>query len=152
MLQQRGLVPFKINEPSVSRRYNNETIINELEIDLDYKKAYSKVISKNQFIRGVVCLNTLKEDKIHFLKNDKIYSIGEDGELKERDRNENELIDNKVWGRFQYTKSLAGIDRYFFNHNISLYKKHRNKLHRLVSDLIYEELDRFKKEVKTSTI
>jgi len=89
-----------------------------------------------------VKIRTMNSEKINFIKGDKIYSIDEFGEILERDRNENELSDSWFYGRFQYTKSIAGIDRYMFNHNLALYKKHRGKLHKLVSDLITDQLNK----------
>jgi len=134
------LIPIKIDEPSVYRNFSNDKLIEKLEFELDYKNYISEVVIKNQYVRGVVCLHTLNGERITFLKNDMVYFIDEEKEICERERTEKELIDDKIYGVFEYTKSLAAIEVYFFNQNIILYKKHRSKLHKLVSDLIISKL------------
>ena len=121
--------------------------INSSELpELDYKNIQADVRSINQFIRGVLKIPVLGNRNIDFLKCDKIYFINDRTELLERDRTEEELIDSTLYGRFEYTKSLAGIERFLFNKSVAVDKKVRDKLHEIVSDLILDELERQKRK------
>ena len=142
----RKLIPIKIEQPAVFRRYQNMNNSNDLDFELDFKKAEAEVHSVNQFIRGVLCIPILGGIKIQFIKSDKIFLFGNDLDFIERLRNDNELFDNKIFGRFQYTKSLSAIDKFRFNRELDINLKIRKKLHKICSDLIYQELDKQKKE------
>jgi len=140
----KKLIPVKIKNPSVSRRFANDKTNSELECDLDYENCQVQIVTVNQFVRGVVIIPTKNEAKIKFLSCDMIYSINNNGEIVERERFNDELLDHRFYVRFRYTKSLGAIDGYFSNQNIILYKKHRNKIYKLVSDLINSELSKGK--------
>ncbi len=142
MNSERKLIPIKFEDPSVSRKFSHEALSHELEFDLDYNNCETEVISLGKYIRGIIRISTKNTEEHLFTPKDMIYSINEIGEFVERERIDDELIDNWFYGRFEYTKSINGIDRYIFNQNICLYKYHHNKLHKLVSDLIYAELDK----------
>lgn len=142
MNPERKLIPIKYEDPTISKKFSQDALHHELEFELDYSNCETEVISVNKHIRGIIRISTQNTVEHLFTAKDMIYSINEIGDFVERERTEDELIDNWFYGRFEYSKSQNGIDRYVFNQNICMYKYHHNKLHKLVSDLIYSELDK----------
>jgi len=139
---ERKLIPIKHDDSSVSKKFSHDALSHELDFELDYGNCVTEVISVNKYVRGIVRISTKNTEEHLFSSKDMIYSINEIGEFEERERNEDELIDNWFYGKFEFSKTQNGIDRYLFNQNICLYKNHHTKLHKLVSDLIYAELEK----------
>ncbi|MCB9211249.1 MAG: hypothetical protein H6609_17920 [Ignavibacteriales bacterium] len=137
---KQKLIPIKIEQPSAFRRYNPDNPDKKEDFDLDFGRIESKVLTAGPLIKGIIKIPTSNDVKISFIPTDKIYNFSENLNFVERLRNEDELSDNMIWGRFQYSKSIVAIDGFMFNRNIGLHKYYHSKLHKICSDLIYQEL------------
>ena len=136
----KKIIPIKIEEFSVSRQYNKNDKENE-GFELDFNNIKTEVVTKNQYIRGVLEIPIKGQESISFLGYDKIYTLDENKEFVEKHRKGDELIDNRIYGRFQYTKSLGAMDMFRFNREIDIHIKFRRRLQTICSNLIYEELE-----------
>ena len=134
------LIPIIIENPAVYRNYGASNTDESKAYDLDFVNLESDVISINQFVRGIIKIPIIGGENIKFMKNDKIYSFTKNQNFDERFREDDELLGNIAYGRFQYTKSISAMDLFLFNLNIGISKKYRSKLQKICSDLIYKEL------------
>lgn len=144
MNSERKLIPIKVEDHSVSKKFSHDALNHQLEFELDYGNCQTEVISVKKYVRGIIRISKPNTEEHLFSPNDFIYSINEIGDFEERQRTEDELIDNWFYGKFEHNKILGGIDRFHFNQNICMYKYHHGKLHKMVSDLIHSELDKIR--------
>ena len=140
MKKNDKLIPIKIDNPSVYRSYKASTEQKEIDFEPDFDNLTAEVVSINQFIRGILWIPIKGGKKIKFIPTDKIFSFNNSLDFSSRDRTEDELEDDKICGRFQYTKSLSAIDKFRFNRELGIDKKIRKKLQKICSDLIHAEL------------